>query len=213
MHICVSKLTIIGSDNGLSPGGRQAIIWTNAGMLVIGSLRTNLSEILIRIQTFSFKKLHLKMLSVKWHPFCLSFNVLTQCALGHIAIIWNVWFSNVILLLWISSPFPVKLSSCKCHRSLLMINQHWFGWWLSAVGQQAITWANVDPDLWCHMATQGHSKLTHCPREKWWIYCRADSRFVSSQWETALICNNVSHWLGTRLESDLYYFQIYFCHW
>ena len=24
-HICVSKLTIIGSDNGLSPGGRQAI--------------------------------------------------------------------------------------------------------------------------------------------------------------------------------------------
>ena len=30
-HICVSKLTIIGSDNGLSPGRRQAIIWTNAG--------------------------------------------------------------------------------------------------------------------------------------------------------------------------------------
>ena len=25
-HICVSKLTIIGSDNGLSPGRRQAII-------------------------------------------------------------------------------------------------------------------------------------------------------------------------------------------
>ena len=25
MHICVSKLTIIGSDNGLSPDGRQAI--------------------------------------------------------------------------------------------------------------------------------------------------------------------------------------------
>ena len=31
MHICVDKLTIIGSDNGLSPGRRQAIIWTNAG--------------------------------------------------------------------------------------------------------------------------------------------------------------------------------------
>ena len=29
-HICVSKLTIIGSDNGLSPDRRQAIIWTNA---------------------------------------------------------------------------------------------------------------------------------------------------------------------------------------
>ena len=30
-YICVSKLTIIGSDNGLSPGRRQAIIWTSAG--------------------------------------------------------------------------------------------------------------------------------------------------------------------------------------
>ena len=29
-HICASKLNIIGSDNGLSPGRRQAIIWTNA---------------------------------------------------------------------------------------------------------------------------------------------------------------------------------------
>ena len=48
-HICVSKLTIIGSDNGLSPGRRQAIIWTNAGILLIGPLRTNFSEILIEI--------------------------------------------------------------------------------------------------------------------------------------------------------------------
>ena len=32
-HICVSKLTTIGSDNGLSPDRRQAIIWTNAGTL------------------------------------------------------------------------------------------------------------------------------------------------------------------------------------
>ena len=44
-HICVDNLTIIGSDNGLSPGRRQAIIWTNAGILLIGPLRTNLSEI------------------------------------------------------------------------------------------------------------------------------------------------------------------------
>ena len=35
-HICVGNLTIIGSDNGLSPGRRQAIIWTNAGILLIG---------------------------------------------------------------------------------------------------------------------------------------------------------------------------------
>ena len=34
-HICVSELTIIGPDNGLSPGRRQAIIWTNAGIYII----------------------------------------------------------------------------------------------------------------------------------------------------------------------------------
>ena len=54
MHICVSKLTIIGSDNGLSPGRRQAIIWTNDGILLIGALGTNFSEILIEIQTLLF---------------------------------------------------------------------------------------------------------------------------------------------------------------
>ena len=76
-HICVSNLTIIGSDNGLSPGRRQAIIWTNIGILLIGSLGTNFNEIVIAIQTFSFKKMHLKMSSAKWRPFCLSLNVLT----------------------------------------------------------------------------------------------------------------------------------------
>ena len=51
-HICVGNLTIIGSDNGLSPGRRQAIIWINAGILLIGPLGTNFSEILIKIITF-----------------------------------------------------------------------------------------------------------------------------------------------------------------
>ena len=68
-HICVGKLTTIGSDNGLSPGRRQAIIWINAGILLIGPLETNFSEILIGIQTSSFKKIHLKMSSAKWRPF------------------------------------------------------------------------------------------------------------------------------------------------
>ena len=76
-HICVSKLTIVGSDNGLSPDRCQAIIWTNAGLLLIGPLRTNFSEILIGIEIFSFRKKHLKMSSAKWRPFCLGLNVLT----------------------------------------------------------------------------------------------------------------------------------------
>ena len=75
-RICVGKLTILGSDNGLAPGRRQAIIWTNAGILLIGPLGTNFSEILIGIQIFSFKEMRLKMSSAKWHPFCLGLNEL-----------------------------------------------------------------------------------------------------------------------------------------
>ena len=41
------KLNIIGSDNGLSPERRQAIMWTNAGIL-IGPSGANFGEILIR---------------------------------------------------------------------------------------------------------------------------------------------------------------------
>ena len=68
-HICVSRLTIISSDNCLSPVRRQAIIWTNADILVIGPLEINFSEILIEIYTFPFRKMHLKTSSGKWRPF------------------------------------------------------------------------------------------------------------------------------------------------
>ena len=77
-HICVSELSIIGSDNSLASGRRQAIIWTNAGILLIGPLGTNFSEILIEIVTFSYKNIHLKMSSRKWRPFCLGLNVLSH---------------------------------------------------------------------------------------------------------------------------------------
>ena len=49
----VSELTIIGSDNGLSPGRHQVIIWTNAGISSIGTLGTPFSEDLNEIYTFS----------------------------------------------------------------------------------------------------------------------------------------------------------------
>ena len=80
-HICVSKLTIIASDNGLSPGRRQAIIWNNAVILSIRLLGTNFSEILIEILTFSFKKMYLKISSGKRRPFCLGLNVLMEFVL------------------------------------------------------------------------------------------------------------------------------------
>ena len=77
-HICVGKLTIIGSDNGLSPERRQAIIWTNAGILLIGPLGTNLSESLIEIQAFALTTIRLKMSSAKCCSFRLGINVLTE---------------------------------------------------------------------------------------------------------------------------------------
>ena len=77
-HICVSKLTIIGSDNGLAPSRRQAIISTNSGILLIRPSGTNFSEILIEIMTFSFKKMNLKLSSAKCRPFCRGLNVLTR---------------------------------------------------------------------------------------------------------------------------------------
>ena len=76
-HICIRKLTIIGSHNGLSPDRRQAIIWTNAGILLISTLGTNFSEIFSKIHKSSFKKIHLKLSSVKWRPSWHSLNGLS----------------------------------------------------------------------------------------------------------------------------------------
>ena len=64
-HICIGHRTIIGSDNGLSPVRRQAIIWTSARILLTGPLWTNFSEILIENYLLSVKKMHLNMLSEK----------------------------------------------------------------------------------------------------------------------------------------------------
>ena len=94
-HICVGNITIIGSDNGLSPGCGQAIIWTNVGILLIGPLWINFNEILIENRTFSFKKIHLKMSSVKWRPFCLGLNVLIEAVTVHVPdIIEWIWSNN-----------------------------------------------------------------------------------------------------------------------
>ena len=71
-HIYVSRLSIIGSDNGLSPGHRQAIIiWTNAGILLIPTLGTKFSEILNEIHTFqesAFENVICEMAAILSHP-------------------------------------------------------------------------------------------------------------------------------------------------
>ena len=83
-HICVGNLTIIGSDNGLSPGRRQAITWNNVGILLIWPLKTNFSEIWNATETFSFKKRHLKMSSGIYRPFCLGLNMLSLETTWHL---------------------------------------------------------------------------------------------------------------------------------
>ena len=120
-HICARNLTIIGPDNGLSPGRRQAIIWTTAGVLLIGPWGTNFCEILIDIQTFSFKKMHLRMASAKWHSFCLSLNVLKIFFIRDLTVscsdtyqIWR-WYStgNSVFIILKNSEMSGMIKMCS----------------------------------------------------------------------------------------------------
>ena len=87
---------------------RQAIIWTNAGQLSTGPLRTNFNEIFIIIHTFSFKNIQFKMSSRKWWPSCLSLNVLTFPIWGKI---WE-WFMTIGLFLRLTMNLSVPWPWC-----------------------------------------------------------------------------------------------------
>ena len=127
-HICISKFTIIASDNGLSPGRRLVIIWTSAGILLIGPLGTNFSEISIEIITFSFIKMRLKVSSAKWRPCCFGLNVLnaylitisTEQAQGNIqSILYTIaWVDKKIALLNISCLWSFMFGCFSITRSL-----------------------------------------------------------------------------------------------
>ena len=135
-HICVSQLTIIGSDNGLSPDRHQVIIWTNDGILLFGLLERNFSEILIEIYTFSFLKKHLKMLSGKWRPSCLGLNLSKgrRCVLqefyspvqsDHYSdITWGVLSSQITDHLTVCST----VCSDKRQRKLQSSALNWYCW-------------------------------------------------------------------------------------
>ena len=95
----------------------------------------------------------------------------------HILTHWPLWDLNVILkilppilLYWlVSSNLLMIMWSDGCHRTLLMISQHWFRQWLGVVRQQAITWTRVDQDLQCHTASLGPNELI---QSSWYaIYC------------------------------------------
>ena len=151
-HIYVSRLTIIGSDNGLSPGRRQAIIWTNAGILLIWPLGTNFSEILIGIQTFSF----MKMSSVKWRPFCLSLNLLIM------ALNWTIRYHyntvNMIHIDGLAQDCSISSANAleilqSCTKPLIHRTQHCGDW-----GRTKITeWTHKR-----HPISRPHGRVMGC---------------------------------------------------
>ena len=76
MHMCVGNLTIMGSDNGLLPGWYQVIIWTSAGILLIGPSGIRFSDIVIEIQSFfieqnAIRNVVYKMATILSRPQCV----------------------------------------------------------------------------------------------------------------------------------------------
>ena len=116
-HICVGKLTIIGSDlMGCRLDGTKPL--SDAGML-IGPLGTNFNDISIGIQTFSFKKMQLKMSSAKWRPFCLGLNhQAISCTNADLLSITPQWkyFSEILFEIEKISftKMHFNISSAKC---------------------------------------------------------------------------------------------------
>ena len=125
-HIYISKLTIIGTDNGLSPAWLLAIIWTKAGILLIQNIGKIVSEILSEIHTFSFKKMHLKMSSVKWRQFCISLNVLKRWGWG----CWMLCVHSLVHFCFWKSLLRLLLCLRWCLRISHLVSVHW----LYAVG-------------------------------------------------------------------------------
>ena len=129
MHMCVSKIIIIGSDKGFSSGRGQATVWTNAGILLIGPLGIHFNEILIEINTFSFKKLHSKMSSAQWRLFGLSLNEL-RLNVNLPCFSVEEWF-KIQIRMYIFM-FPKNNWACKQLKYKFLYNVLiglWNGWW------------------------------------------------------------------------------------
>ena len=128
----------IGSDNGLSPDWHEAIISTNAGILLIGSLGTNFSEIRIKIQTVSFMKMHFEMSSEKCCPCCPGVDEL-NCQLGEA--IWP----------WIEWVEPIMQGDYWCGDDLIQTGTQptWSGTevYLTCFMKSADVWCKIGPRL------------------------------------------------------------------
>ena len=92
---------------------RQAITQTNPDFsLIIGHLGRNLSETRIKIWRFSFKKMHLKISSAKWRPFCPGEDELKEQPLAqHISLGGALFSANCWLMGWFLSTNSHAINS------------------------------------------------------------------------------------------------------
>ena len=130
-HTCFGKLTITGSDNGLSPNRRQTIIGTNAGILL--SLRNKLQWNLNQNSHFFIQENAFKNVVWKW-PFCFGLNVLKAVERSSLATVhWN----QTVVILMIAS---LKWLPQTCHFDNFLGSQ-WWRFHQNYVSVGAITWS------------------------------------------------------------------------
>ena len=113
-HKCVDNVTIIGSDNGLLLGRRQAIIWANAWIVLIGHLWTNFSGIFNRnpyifIQENAFEKIVCQMTAIS-----LGLTVLTD---SNIEAWWHICSPMNSIITWSDDSLPGANPLCETVQS------------------------------------------------------------------------------------------------
>ena len=90
------------------------------------------------------------------------------------------------------------------------LSKQWWGWWFETPScplwrhrnGTAICASTRSLDAWKNESLCEELCVRACDMQcAARIVFRADSRFAPRQWETALLCNDVSHWLGASLKS------------
>ena len=128
---------------------------------------------------------------------------------------WCVWIWYIYIYLWWMGEIPLGNMSQTFSSNIFVSLYRWvlalthryvsncifayqiLGSWQSSYLYLCVTFD--DFDVW----TYHDDIMTWTCSLYFWPSLRADSRFVPTQWETALLCNDVSHWLGASLESAL----------
>ena len=109
-HICVTKSSLV-HIRACRLAGAKPFIWTNVGLLPIRRLGTKFNEILIKLHTFLFKKIHFKM-----SPEMASNLSRPQCVKCKQSCHWNLCFfleSHDFILFWHCLPIPYMSGKCS----------------------------------------------------------------------------------------------------